>query len=91
VRDGIGSPVMKTRQKLEFCNVQLVGRDTEFVIELSNSGVLGSHDASVGHVFGSVDFGRFHPVKGMRAACVRPDLVDIYIDIEGGKKGERKQ
>ena len=74
VGDGIGGPVMKTRQELEFVDIQFRGRDAEFVIELSNSSILDSHDGSSSNVFRSVDLGRFHSVERMRAASVGPDL-----------------
>mmetsp|Transcript_8260 Transcript_8260/g.17843 ORF Transcript_8260/g.17843 Transcript_8260/m.17843 type:complete len:241 (+) Transcript_8260:1553-2275(+) len=74
VRHSISSPVMKTRQKLEFVDVQFGSRNSEFVIEFSNGSILGSHDGPFGNVFGSVNFGGFHAVKGMRTTCISPNI-----------------
>mmetsp|Transcript_7970 Transcript_7970/g.19238 ORF Transcript_7970/g.19238 Transcript_7970/m.19238 type:complete len:416 (-) Transcript_7970:213-1460(-) len=71
---GIGSPVMKTCQKLELVDVQFRRRNAELVIQLSNSGILGSHHGSIGDIFRCVDFGWFHSVERVRAACIGPDI-----------------
>ncbi len=74
VRDGIGSPVMETGQEFESVHVQFLPRNAEFVVHLSNGGILDSHDGPIGNIFRGVDFGGFHSVERVGAAGVGPDL-----------------
>lgn len=72
--DGISSPVMQPGQKLELINGDLIGGDTELVIELADGSILGTHDGAVGNILGGVNLGWRHAVQRMRAARVGPYL-----------------
>ena len=74
MRDGVGRPVVQAGEELEIGRGNLRGGDAQLVLELADSGILGTRDGAVGHILGTVDLGWRHAVQGMRAAGVGPDL-----------------
>lgn len=74
--DGIGRPIMQSRQELELFNGQFLGRDAQFVIQLADGRIFGTQHRSLGHVVGCIHLGGLHAVKRMGAARVGPDLCE---------------